>query len=145
MMCWISQERRIRWTAGLLLLAYGSAGVLGYGLHELWGCGHHCHAHVHADELVHSHSHGHGHGCHHHHHHEHHECTGHHESAEETPSLIATDDCAICQFLVQAQSPNVMTFETACLGDVLLIEPSFDSAYRDPFCGIASARAPPLG
>jgi hypothetical protein len=140
-MCWISQKHRIRWVAGLLLLAYGSAGVLGYGLHELWGCGHHCHEHTHADGLVHSHSHSHSHECHHHHH----EHADHEESGEQPSRLAATDDCAICQFLVQAQSPIVVTFETACLGEVSMIEQSFDLSYCDPFCGIGSARAPPLG
>jgi hypothetical protein len=139
-MCRFSKKRRIHWVAGLLLLAYGSAGVLGYGLHKLWGCEHHCHEHAHAEGLAHSHSHDHGHNCHHHH-----EQAGHEESGEPSPTLIATDDCAICQFLVQAQSPNVVTFETACLGEVSMIEQSFDLSYCDPFCGIGSARAPPLG
>lgn len=136
-MCWISPKRRIRWITGLLLLAYGSAGVLGYGLHELWGCGHHCHEHAHAEGIVHSHSHCHGDGCHHHHH-------AHHDSGEQPPRLSAADKCEICQFLVQAQSPDVVHFEMACLGEVSLIEPAFDLSYCDPFCGIGSARAPPL-
>lgn len=136
----ISPKRRIRWVAGLLLLAYGSAGVLGYGLHELWACGHHCHEHAHAEGLVHSHNHSHGHGCHHHHEH-----TAHHEPDEQPLTLVATDDCAICQFLVQAQSPHVVSFETICLGEVSMIEQSFDLSYCDPFQGISSARAPPLG
>lgn len=140
-MCRISQKCRIRWVAGLLLLAYGSSGVLGYGLHELWGCGHHCHQHAHAEGLAHSHSHAHGHGCHHHHH----EHANHEESGEQPPTLIAADDCAICQFLVQAQSPSVVTFETVCLGDVTLIELPIDLSYHAPICGIALARAPPLG
>jgi hypothetical protein len=136
-MCRISQKYRVRLIASVLLLTYGSAGVLGNGLHELWGCGHHCHKHVHAEGLVHSHQHTHSHGC-------HHEHADHEESNEPSRVLIAADDCAICHFLVQAQSPSVVTFETCCLGGVSLIEQPFDLSYCDPFYGTCSARAPPL-
>jgi hypothetical protein len=140
-MCRFSRKRRIRWVAGLLLLAYGSAGVLGQGLHELWGCGHHCHEHAHAEGLAHSHSHDHGHGCHHHYH----EQPTHETSRDPSPVVMAADDCAICQFLAQAQSPSIMEFETRCLGVVSLIDHPNDLSYCDPFFGTCSARAPPLG
>jgi hypothetical protein len=142
-MCRFFRKRRIRWAAGLLLLAYGSAGVLGQGLHELWGCGHHGHEDVHAERLVHSHSHSHGHSCHHHHHE--HEHLTHETSHGPLPVVMATGDCAICQFLAQAQSPSILEFETCCLGNVSMIDHPNDLSYCDPFFGTCSARAPPLG
>jgi hypothetical protein len=142
-MCRFFRKRRIRWVAGLLLLAYGSAGVLGYGLHELWGCGHHGHEHAHAEGLAHSHSHCHGHSCHHHHHE--HKHPPHETSHDPLPVVMAADDCAICQFLAQAQPLSILEFEACCLGSVSMIDHPNDLSYCDPFFGTCSARAPPLG
>ena len=63
---------------GLALAAYGSAALLGYGLHEVVGCDHH---ESHAEA-------GHDHG----------------NDAHGLALSTTGEDCSICSFLAQAQS-----------------------------------------
>lgn len=127
-----------RWMTGLLLAAYGSAGVFGYGLHAVWECEHHCHVHSHGDDVAHVHHHGHG--CHHH----------NHEPVvanRDNPATfeLTVDDCPICDFLVQAQTPIVLESTSACIGPTSPILILLDSSYVAPLTGGHSARGPPLG
>lgn len=86
--------------ATLLLLVYGSTGVLGYGLHSLWHLGHdhggqladcepgHCHDHGHSRVSVTS-------------------CCGSSLGSHKLARFSASDeDCSICDFLAQAQTPD---------------------------------------
>lgn len=133
----LGKKYRRRWITGLLLLAYGSAGVLGYGLHAVWDCGH---------------DHGLSHACSHEHHH-HADCHHHyHESkfaesgADAYGSLTKTvDACPICEFLVQAQSPHVMEFAWACVGPVAATLALSEISCVAPPLGVHPARGPPLG
>ena len=130
---------RNRWIAGLLLLAYGSAGVLGYGLHAVWDCGHdHGLAYAHSHE--HHHHHAHGHGCHHHE-----AALAGSESDFHDSLAVAADDCPICEFLVQAQSPYVMEFATVSVGPVAAIATQGEISWVAPLLGTPPARGPPLG
>lgn len=134
---------RNRVIVGLLLLAYGSAGVLGYGLHAVWDCGHD-HGHSHQNVCAHSHSHEHhhhGHGCHHHQ-----EPMLAAKVADANGSLsAAAEDCPICAFLVQAQSPIVLELATACVGPTATILSIGETSHPAPLLGAHLARGPPLG
>ena len=86
-----------RLIAALLLVLYGSSGLLGYGLHSLW----HQHHGFHACS-----GHGVGHsgcdGC-----HCHSFCVESVLVAQADQSrLIVQEDCSICAFLAQAQTPQ---------------------------------------
>lgn len=139
---------RSRYIAGLLLAVYGSAGVLGYGLHAVWECEIHCHEHAHDSGIVHEHHHVHSHGCHHHH-----EGAGHHSDGpvvakgktNSGSSLIATcDDCPICEFLVQAQSPHLLMLTVESVSLVSTATALGETAYVAPLLGTHPARGPPL-
>lgn len=116
--------------AGLLLAIYGSAGVLGYGLHSLWGCGH-CH---HEASL---------------------ECAPlsgdcsvlFSNHADKNPDhnqlLLAQEDCPICSFLLQAQSKFVLTTPNECVDSIPTIPPGEVSCYVAPLLGTHSGRGPP--
>lgn len=132
-----------RLLSGLLLAVYASAGVLGYGLHAVWDCEHHCHVHSHDRGMVHSHPHVHGHKCNHHHHH-HGPVVADHSEDHAALQLVA-DDCPICSFLVQAQSPFVLEFTTVCVGPSFPLLNPLGSAYVAPLSSASSARGPPLG
>lgn len=133
--------------AGLLLAVYGSAGVLGYGLHSLWGCGH-CHEgtcqHDSDSHSLASLSHfGHDHqlfdrvpgtlagvqSC----------CDLTHQGE----LVLAEEDCPICAFLVQAQSQFVFQVASECVDVVPTIPPAIVSSYVSPLLGIHPGRGPP--
>jgi hypothetical protein len=136
-----SRLRFRRWITGLLLAAYGCAGVLGYGLHVVWECEHHCHVHAHAYAVAQSHSHDHGHCCHHHHVHQ----PAVVESGDNHKAIeSAVDACPICEFLVQAQTPVVTELVKTSIGPACFILTSFDSTHIAPYSGVSSARGPPL-
>ncbi len=137
-----NQHGRFRAIAGLLLLAYGSAGVLGYGLHAIWDCGDHCHAHVHVGSVAHAHHHDHSHGCQHHHDH----AAEVVQNDDQRSSWNATDDgeCPICEFLVQAQTPFALELTTVSTGPVSIPCVLHDASYVAPLLGIHAARGPPL-
>jgi hypothetical protein len=142
----LNKQGRLRAIAGLLLLAYGSAGVLGYGLHALWDCGHDC-QHSHSGSVVHAHHHGHAGGCHHHHGHDHQDHGPAVANAELDQGLVtaAADDCPICEFLVQAQAPFVMELATARVEPVTIARCWREISYDAPLWGIHAARGPPVG
>lgn len=131
-----------RLLSGLLLSVYAAAGVLGYGLHAVWDCDHHCHVHSHESGMVHSHPHVHGHKCNHHHYHGP-VIAGHSENR--AALVLVADDCPICNFLVQAQSSFVLEFTTVCAGPSFPLSIPLGSAYVAPLSGFSSARGPPLG
>lgn len=83
-----------RLLAILALASYGSAGVLGYGLHDLLGHSHHGEsASVPAAASA-----SHDHHC---------GCCGHEPAPVSLAFTLDCDDCSICSFLAQAQSPDV--------------------------------------
>ncbi len=142
------KKSRSRWVAGLLLAVYGSAGMLGYGLHAVWDCEHHCHEHdyAHAGGIVHVHHHEHAHGCcaHHHGHHEHGPVIAEDEKDLRGSLIAACDDCPICEFLTQAQSQYVMEPAADTVVPVLALATLGDHSYVAPLLGIHPARGPPL-
>jgi hypothetical protein len=95
------KSRFSRLLALVALASYGSAGILGYGLHEFVGHSHHsalAHSAPTASASNASTPAAHDCGCHGH-------CHG-----SDPASLAVTldcDDCSICSFLAQAQSPDV--------------------------------------
>jgi hypothetical protein len=106
----------------VLLAVYGPVGVLGYGLHALWG--HEHVGHSHAAE---------GHAC----------CDEH---AAEIAIYSSDDhDCSICDFLAQAQSQFTFQQQVA-VGSLWIVaqplaeSPAF-SLTRSPY----PVRGPPLG
>jgi hypothetical protein len=112
-----------RLLAILALVAYGSAGVLGYGLHGLAGCEHSA-------------------GCSHGHDHAGHE---HHESAGGRMSVGADDSgCLICSFLAQGQTCFALKVELAG-GEALRAKPQAGGAavYLAPV-DLPAARGPPI-
>lgn len=91
------RSRPQRFIAAVLLLIYGSAGVLGYGLHDLW----HVH-HDHGTQLACEDA-GHGQSC---------SrvvvtaCCGSHLASHKQAKFSSIEnDCTICEFLTQAQTP----------------------------------------
>jgi hypothetical protein len=139
----VGKNMRVRrWAAGLLLVAYGSVGVLGYGLHAVWECDHHCHLHTQTDGVVHVHHHEHTHGC--HHHHDHRPQIAQQEGKHNSAVNQAVDDCPICEFLVQAQTPFVMDLTTDCVGPTLSNLNRLDASYIAPMRSTHPARGPPL-
>lgn len=129
---------RIRYCViGLLLAAYGSAGVLGYGLHAVWQCKHGCVAAPH-----HGHVHHHGHVCHHHQGHAH-DAASHGEPPDH-PIILAADDCPICDLLVQAQTPVAIATTIGCLGYQAAARLTAATSYSAPRLGEHLARGPPL-
>ncbi|MCG8448502.1 MAG: hypothetical protein MI725_02845 [Pirellulales bacterium] len=104
-----SNTRRI--IALAVLTLYGTGGVLGYGLHKLWQC-EHCHLDACCAADTHCHTHD-GQCC----SHGHTACCSPTTPVESEPSSGALanshDDCPICAFLAQAQSPvYAVTFST---------------------------------
>ncbi|QEG35209.1 hypothetical protein Pr1d_25030 [Bythopirellula goksoeyrii] len=134
-------SRYLPLVAGLLLAVYGAAGVLGYGLHSLWGCGH-CHDGVchqstdssSFDSFV---------------------AHGNHRSPsyfgsnsqsdqeDQAQLVLAEEDCPICAFLVQAQSQFVFQVASDCVDVVPTIPPAMASSYVSPLLGIHPGRGPP--
>jgi hypothetical protein len=140
-MSFLGKKYRSRWVA-VLLAVYGSAGVLGYGLHAVWDLEHHCHEHAHAGEIVHAHHHDHSHSC--HHDHDHGPAVAQGET-DPCGSLVATcDDCPICEFLVQAQSQFVMELVADTGKPVSTVAILGEHSYVAPLLGIHPARGPPL-
>jgi hypothetical protein len=127
-----------RWVVGLLLVVYGSAGGLGYGLHAVWECEHHCCEHSNSAALAHEHSPD----CHQHHDHG---VVATDRSDKHATLELACAACPICEFLAQAQTPLVMEFTTACTDPAISILASLDSIYVAPESNVSSARGPPLG
>jgi len=88
--------RSSRWFAALALSAYLPVAVLGYGLHSVLQCGH-------CEEVA-----AEQHDC----------CCCHHEADLSPRAAVVADspnaasdcdsDCALCQFLAQAQTPVVL-------------------------------------
>jgi ABC-type nickel/cobalt efflux system permease component RcnA len=141
-MKFLGKKYRKRWIAGLLLVAYGTVGVLGYGLHAIWDCGHHCHEHAHAVGIVHAHHDDHSHGCHHHHDRGPVIVAG---EADALGLLTAVDDCPICEFLVQAQSPFVLEIGAASVAPVSTIFRLLEHSHVALVERTHPARGPPLG
>jgi hypothetical protein len=136
------KKSRSRWVAGLLLAVYGSAGVLGYGLHTVWECEHHCQEHAHTSGVVHEHHHDHSHGC--HHHHNHGPVIAKDDKDVRGSLIAACDDCPICEFLVQAQSQFVMELAADTGSPVSTVATFGEHSYVAPLLGIHPARGPPL-
>ncbi len=125
--------------AALLLAVYGAAGVLGYGLHSLWGCGH-CHEGVcHLSPTTASltgfntdngrlHSSG---------------SIARAERQHQAHVNPAQEDCPICAFLVQAQSQFVFQMESACVDVIPTIPPAIFYSYDSPLLGTHPGRGPP--
>jgi hypothetical protein len=126
------------WVTGLLLAVYGSAGVLGYGLHAVWECEHHCQEHVQATGTAHSLAHEHGPCC----HHKHDTLAADHDNEHATLALTS-DDCPICEFLIQAQTPLAIEFTAACIGPAISVLAPFEGTYVAPLSPVSSARGPP--
>lgn len=117
--------RTHRWQrilATLLLLAYGSAGVLGYGLHSLWHYQHHVGVHV---------------GCHDH-------ACHHHSDHAADPVISLVDDCSICAFLAQAQAEHGDEVPVLCTTFRPAEPPASDSLDLPAPSRLHLARGPPL-
>ena len=130
-------SRRHRWLTALLLVAYGSAGVLGYGLHSLWHC-EHCHEvttadHCHGDECDHHASHAAEHCC-----HSHLSC--------ETGKRLAhlEEECSICAFLAQAQSAHDGELPVLSTAVSPADPPASEFSDLPPLFRLHLARGPPL-
>ncbi|TWU25947.1 hypothetical protein [Bythopirellula polymerisocia] len=125
----------------LLLAVYGCAGVLGYGLHSLWGCGH-CHdgvCHQSADSssfdgfLAHENHHSPSYLC----------SNSQSEQEDQTQLVLAEEDCPICAFLVQAQSQFVFQVTSDCVDVIPTIPPALFASYNSPLLGTHPGRGPP--
>jgi len=126
---------RSRWTAALLLAVYGTAGLLGYGLHSLWDCDH-C---LQSSQASSGHT-----SCHHHcEQPEHYGGTSHSTGPENNEIAAAVDACPICVFLVQAQSPHYSAVEVEYTGTTTEVVPHLTSWYVAPLLGDHPARGPP--
>lgn len=86
-----------RWLAAVLLAAYAPIALLGYGLHSVLRCDH-C-----GDEAAAAA----GHDCCCCHHHADHAAVARAADGAKVSRYAGAHDCAICQFLAQAQSPAV--------------------------------------
>ena len=123
-----------RFASALLLVVYGTAAVLGYGLHALW---HHDH------DLGAAHS-ASGHSattaC------SHRSSCSHHAKPAGPPKLhVEEEDCSICAFLAQAQTP---VFELVVVETVASFEFEVAVSESIPPLFIPTdhlARGPPLG
>jgi len=116
--------------AGLLLAVYGSAGVLGYGLHSIWGCDH-CHHVAGLDFSPRAVAYG---------------CDLLLEAPVEANSgklVPAQEDCPICAFLVQSQSEFVVQSASECVDLIPTIPPAIVSSYVSPLLGTHPGRGPP--
>lgn len=113
-------SRRRRWLTALLLVAYGSAGVLGYGLHALWHCDH-CHVA----------SHGHDHA-------------GNQQSEHSAHVLASVEECSVCAFLAQAQSEHrgESPFFSTAISPA--DPPASEFSELPPLVRLHLARGPPL-
>ena len=131
------QSRRRRLLTALLLVAYGPAVVLGYGLHALWHC-EHCHDTAEAN-------HCHGDDCDHHASHAAERCCHSHLSGEPGKQLASSEEeCSICSFLAQAQSEpggELPVFSTAVSP---ADPPASEFSDLPPVIRLHLARGPPL-
>ena len=124
--------------AGLLLAIYGAAGVLGYGLHSILGCGH-CHegacqslaeapsAIAFTDDRLELRS----------------LEPAFHVPTDQRQLVLTQEDCPICAFLVQAQSQFVFHVASECVDVVPTIPPAIFSSYDSPLLGTHPGRGPP--
>jgi hypothetical protein len=131
------QSRRRRLLTALLLVAYGPAVVLGYGLHALWDC-EHCHDtaevdHCHGDDCDHHATHVAEHFC-----HSHLRC--------ETGKRLAPseEECSICSFLAQAQSEHADETPELCTTISPAAPLASECSDLPPLARLHLARGPPL-
>lgn len=131
-----SRQTRRRWLTAVLLVVYGSAGVLGYGLHSLWHC-EHCIDVAGAD-------HCHGDDCSHHAAHAEHCCHSHLDC--ETGKRLAPleEECSICAFLAQAQSEHADEPFELCTTISPAAPPASEFLDLPPLVRLHLARGPPL-
>ena len=134
--------------ANLLLAVYGSAGILGYGLHALWHEHHHhfsdCSHHTGAHELCHLSASPLG--------HDHHQVERDTQLSRKPHSVdlavqqLATKshDCSICAFLAQAQSAHVAPTVLSCTGFTCFDQPVRDFLIVSEVIRLHLARGPPL-
>lgn len=131
-----TRQRGRVWLTRLLLAVYGSAGVLGYGLHALWHCDHsyeiataeHCHGGdcdlhaAHAKDCCHPHL-----GC-------------------ETGKRLAQleEECSICAFLAQAQSEHAEELPVLCTASSPADRIASEFSALPPLVRLHLARGPPL-
>ena len=121
------RHQQRRWLAALLLAVYGTAGVLGYGLHAVWHCDH-CHHVSEAAGGYHDGHDGHGHNC---------DPTGRHV-------FVSEDDCSICAFLAQAQSEHAGDLPVLCTSISPADPPASEFSDLPPLVRLHLARGPPV-
>jgi hypothetical protein len=120
-----------------LLVVYGSAGVLGYGLHALWHCDH-CHEAATAE-------HCHGDGCDHHAGNVAEHCCHPHLGCETGKRFAQLEEeCSICAFLAQAQSEHGGELPVLCTAISPAGPITSDSSTLPPQVRLHLARGPPL-
>ena len=136
----ILKIRPRRLLAALLLLVYGSTGILGYGLHSLWHLEHDHSAHTGA--VVHSHGHSHGHcsahvtvsSC----------CGSHLASHKAARVSSVNGDCFVCDFLAQAQTPVFEFSFSQIIAELGSEMPVSEEISPLPISAVHLARGPPL-
>ncbi len=129
MVCRKSHARFGRLLPVLALVAYGGAGVLGYGLHGL---------------VVHDHSTA----CHHDHDHSGDGGHGEHEHPESSGGQLSvgadTSDCPICSFLAQGQTCVALKVELARGGVVVAKLQAWGAVVTVASLDLPVARGPPV-
>ena len=143
--------RKLNWRRVLdvlMLAAYGSTGVLGYGLHSLWhhhhhsfaGCSHHGGAIACCGNTA-------SHDGHDQHHSENgtRQCHGSQNSVPLGEQLIAAaDECSICAFLAQAQPGGAATASSLRSDTCCTKFPAYELPVLPELVQLHLARGPPL-